>query len=328
MGTPVFILSGGDPVKRPDLFDLIRHGKQLGLRMGTIPAATRRSPRTWCAQLKDAGLDQMALSLDFPRAELHDAFRGVPGAFAKTMEAVEWAHRHELPLQINTTVCGRSAPYLEEMAELVEGLGIVFWEVFFLVPMGRGEALGGLTAGAVRGALRDPLPRAEAARPSSSRSPRRRTTGATSRSARPRQPRPPPVRRLPQLLQRSEGPGPHRRPRAARRQRRQRLRVRVAHRRDLPERLPADLASATCATQPLADIYRDSPLFRDAARPRRAARPLRPLRVPRHLRRLALARLRAHRQLSGHRPVVRLPATTRRQRSLGRVAAPTPAGLS
>ena len=145
MGTPVFILSGGDPVKRPDLCRLIRRGKQLGLRMGTIPAATAALTEDLVQQLKDVGLDQMALSLDFPRAELHDAFRGVPGAFAKTMAAVEWAHRCDLPLQINTTVCGRSAPFLAEMADLVERLGIVFWEVFFLVPVGRGAALGGLT---------------------------------------------------------------------------------------------------------------------------------------------------------------------------------------
>jgi radical SAM protein len=145
MGTPVFILSGGDPVKRPDLCQLIRHGKQVGLRMGTIPAATDALTEDLVRQLKDAGLDQMALSLDFPRADLHDAFRGVPGAFAKTMAAIEWAHRCALPLQINTTLCGRSAPFLAEMAELVGRLGIVFWEVFFLVPVGRGTDLGGLT---------------------------------------------------------------------------------------------------------------------------------------------------------------------------------------
>ncbi len=145
MGTPVFILSGGDPVKRPDLLTLVRHGKRVGLRMGTIPAATDRLTEDLVRGLKDAGLDQMALSLDFPTAAQHDGFRGVPGAFAKTMAAVEWAHRWELPLQINTTLCGRSVPFLEEMTALVARLGIVFWEVFFLVPVGRGVALGGLT---------------------------------------------------------------------------------------------------------------------------------------------------------------------------------------
>ena len=145
LGTPIVVLSGGDPLKRPDLYDLIRFGAGLGLRMATIPAATTLLTEEVIARLKDAGLSQMALSLDFPRADLHDAFRGVPGAFDRTLRAVDWAHRHDLPLQINTTLCGQSAPYLGEMASLVRRLGIVFWEVFFLVPMGRGAALGGLT---------------------------------------------------------------------------------------------------------------------------------------------------------------------------------------
>jgi radical SAM protein with 4Fe4S-binding SPASM domain len=88
----------------------------------------------------------MALSLDYPREALHDSFRGVPGSFAKTMAAVGWAHESHLPLQINTTVCAETAPHLEEMAALVEDLGVVFWEVFFLVPVGRGSVMSGLSA--------------------------------------------------------------------------------------------------------------------------------------------------------------------------------------
>jgi radical SAM protein len=146
LGTPIFVLSGGDPVKRQDLYHLIRHGTDLGLRMATIPAATDLLTEDVVRRLKEAGLSQMAQSLDFPRAELHDNFRGVPGAFAKTMQAIEWGHKYKLPMQINTTICGQSAPYLEEMVVLIQRLGIVFWEVFFLVPMGRGADLGGLTA--------------------------------------------------------------------------------------------------------------------------------------------------------------------------------------
>jgi radical SAM protein len=146
LGTPIFILSGGDPLKRPDLYHLIRYGKDLGMRMATIPAATDLLTEDVVRELKAAGLSQMAQSLDYPRADLHDKFRGVSGAFAKTLQAVEWAHKYELPVQINTTICGQSAPYIEEMVELVQRLGIVFWEVFFLVPMGRGVDLGGLSA--------------------------------------------------------------------------------------------------------------------------------------------------------------------------------------
>jgi radical SAM protein len=146
LGTPIFILSGGDPLKRADLFTLIRAGADHGMRMATIPAATDLLTEDVVVRLKEAGLSQMALSLDFPRADLHDAFRGVPGAFDRTMQAIAWAHRHRLPIQVNTTLCGESAPYLEEMVALVNRLGIVFWEVFFLVPMGRGATLRGLGA--------------------------------------------------------------------------------------------------------------------------------------------------------------------------------------
>lgn len=144
MGTPLVVLSGGDPVNRPDLFDLVRHAKGLGLRVATIPAATESLTPELVQGLKAAGLDQMALSLDYPRAELHDDFRGVPGAFRKTLEAAGWARAAGLPLQINTTVAAETAPYLAEMAALVEELGVVFWEVFFLVPVGRGTVLTGL----------------------------------------------------------------------------------------------------------------------------------------------------------------------------------------
>jgi MoaA/NifB/PqqE/SkfB family radical SAM enzyme len=128
MGTPIFIISGGDPLQRDDLYRLIRTGADLGLRMATIPAATNRLTEDVVRRLKEAGLRQMALSLDFPTAEQHDSFRGVPGAYRKTMQAVGWAHRHGLPLQINTTLCAESAPYLPAMVDLVKRLGVVFWK--------------------------------------------------------------------------------------------------------------------------------------------------------------------------------------------------------
>jgi AdoMet-dependent heme synthase len=146
LGTPIFILSGGDPLKRQDLYHLIRYGADRGLRMATIPAATAALTEEVVRRLKEAGLSQMAVSIDYPTAELHDRFRGVPGAFARSMLAMEWAHAHGLPLQVNTTICADSLPHLQPMFDLVRSLGVVFWEVFFLVPMGRGSTLGGLTA--------------------------------------------------------------------------------------------------------------------------------------------------------------------------------------
>lgn len=146
MGTPIIVLSGGDPTNRPDLTDLIRHAKGKGLRTATIPAATDTLTEDTVLRLRDAGLDQMALSLEFPDAARHDAFRGVPGAFDKTIQAAEWARKAGLALQINTTMCGDTARDLPAMARLVDSLGAVFWEVFFLIPMGRGVDLAPLSA--------------------------------------------------------------------------------------------------------------------------------------------------------------------------------------
>jgi len=141
MGTPICVLSGGDPAKRKDLCELVRHGSDLGMRMATIPAATPLLTRALVQGLKDAGLHQMALSLDGPNPEIHDSFRGVPGAFDITLEGSRYAREIGLPLQINTTFSAYNFEQFDAMAELVRQLEVVFWEVFFLVPMGRGSQL-------------------------------------------------------------------------------------------------------------------------------------------------------------------------------------------
>lgn len=146
MGTPIAILTGGDPLQRDDLEDLIRHGHRRGLKMGTIPAETPRLTRERVVALRDAGLDQMALSLDGSRAERHDGLRGVDGCFDIALRAAGWAHEANLPLQINTVVCAETFDDLPAIADLVERLGIVFWEVFLLVETGRGAQLRNCTA--------------------------------------------------------------------------------------------------------------------------------------------------------------------------------------
>lgn len=262
MGTPVFILSGGDPVKRPDLCTLIRRGKELGLRIGTIPAATDLLTEDLVKQLKATGLDQMALSLDFPRADLHDAFRGVTGAFDKTMAAVEWAHRCGLPLQINTTVCGQSVPVFPEMVALVERLGVVFWEVFFLVPVGRGEGLGGLTAEQCE-ALFEILYSVQKRAPfvlKVTEAPHYRRYVA-QREAQGAALQHPGRTALPQLLQRSEGPG-HTVGLAPRGVNAGNGFAFVSHTGDVFPSGFLPVCAGNVREQRLADIYRDSPLFR------------------------------------------------------------------
>jgi radical SAM protein len=269
MGTPVFILSGGDPLKRPDLLDLVREGKRLGLRMGTIPAATPALTAALVRQLKEAGLDQMALSLDYPRPELHDRFRGVDGAFERTLAAAGWAHECSLPLQINTTLWAESAAYLAEMAELVARLEAVFWEVFFLVPVGRGEMLDGIEARRCEdlfGALYEVQKRARFVLKVTEAPHYRRYVAQREAQKRPA----PPVQdsgspdgkvTMPEILRRSEGPG-HTIGLAPHGVNSGKGFVFVSH---LGEVYPSGflpVSAGNARAQSLAEIYRKSPLMR------------------------------------------------------------------
>ncbi len=146
MGTRILVFSGGDPLSRADLPELIRYAKAQGLRTGTIPAASSRLTREAVAGLREAGLDQLALSLDASTEAAHDAFRNVPGTFARTLAAAAWARLEHLPLQINTVLSAVNRDDVEGLIALVQRLGVVFWEVFFLVPVGRGSQVLSLTA--------------------------------------------------------------------------------------------------------------------------------------------------------------------------------------
>ena len=146
MGTPILIFTGGDPLKKKRLDDLIRYAKSLGLKTGAIPAVTPLLTETRIRELKEAGLDQIAFSLDAPNAADHDAFRKTPGVFAKTLESVKIAKACGLSPQINSLVNVHNSRQLDEFIALVESLPIVFWEVFFLVPTGRGADLNLLSA--------------------------------------------------------------------------------------------------------------------------------------------------------------------------------------
>jgi AdoMet-dependent heme synthase len=141
MGTPLIVFTGGDPLQRDDLEQLIRHACDRGLHPATIPASTERLTRERVFSLKNSGCAQMALSLDGPDASRHDDFRKVPGSFERVMEGCRWAHEAGIPLQINSVFGAWNADTFHEMAALVESLDIVFWEVFFLVPTGRGALL-------------------------------------------------------------------------------------------------------------------------------------------------------------------------------------------
>ncbi|MDQ2844334.1 MAG: TIGR04053 family radical SAM/SPASM domain-containing protein [Acidobacteriota bacterium] len=139
MKVPVFVLTGGDPIKRPDLFELIAHAREVGVRVSLTPSATPLLTKEIIFRLKEAGLARLAVSMDGASAATHDAFRGMVGSFARTLEAVRWANEAGLPVQINTTFSRRNIGEIDAIVELIESLSITLWSVFFLVPTGRGK---------------------------------------------------------------------------------------------------------------------------------------------------------------------------------------------
>jgi AdoMet-dependent heme synthase len=143
---PIFVLTGGDPFQRPDLFDLVRQGTRLGLPVAVSPSGTSTLTAGRLAELREAGARAISLSLDGPAAEVHDRFRGVPGVFGWTLEAWQAARELGLKVQINTTVTGHNLADLADIAGLVHRLGAVSWSAFLLVPTGRGALLPALTA--------------------------------------------------------------------------------------------------------------------------------------------------------------------------------------
>lgn len=133
----VLVLTGGDPMLRPDLECLVGHAVGRGLRVAITPSATGRVSAARLRGLRTAGAEQVAVSVDGPDVATHDAIRGVRGSFARTMEILRLARDAGFPLQVNTTVTRGGAGGLDRMADLVSSTGAAMWSVFFLVPTGR-----------------------------------------------------------------------------------------------------------------------------------------------------------------------------------------------
>jgi radical SAM protein len=139
LGVPLLVITGGDPMMRPDLFDFIRYGSERHLRVSLAPSATALVTPESLTRAKQAGVARISLSLDGSTAEVHDAFRRTPGSFRRTLNALESARAAGVSLQINTTVSRYNLDDLENMVEKVASFNPVLWDLFFLVPTGRGN---------------------------------------------------------------------------------------------------------------------------------------------------------------------------------------------
>ena len=135
---PMVVLTGGDPLKRADLFELIRHAVACGLQLALTPSATPLATREAFERVREAGVRRLGISLDGADAKTHDAFRGWDGSFDRTLRMLDAARQLDMAVQVNTTICRRNIEQVDAIAELLAAQGIAMWAAFFLVPVGRG----------------------------------------------------------------------------------------------------------------------------------------------------------------------------------------------
>ena len=142
---PHLILTGGDPLERNGLFELIDQARALEISVSITPAATPKLTREMLARLKEHGVEGLGLSLDGSTAQKHDSIRGVPGTFDRTLEALRWAGDLEMPIQVNTLVSAETAEDVPAVFNLLKGFAVTRWSLFFLISVGRGKVLQPLT---------------------------------------------------------------------------------------------------------------------------------------------------------------------------------------
>lgn len=143
---PILVLTGGDCLLRPDIFELVDYASSLGIPVAMSPSVTPMLTEQAIAEMVDRGVKAVSLSLDGATAATHDGVRGIPGHFDQTIPAIRALVKAGLKVQINTTVMRANVDELAQIAQIVAENGAHIWEVFFLVHVGRGEATGAISA--------------------------------------------------------------------------------------------------------------------------------------------------------------------------------------
>ncbi len=138
---PALLLTGGDPLMRPDVFDLIKHAVGQGIYTAVAASVTPLLGKDRLERMKELGVEVVSVSLDGATAAVHDKIRDIPGTWQATLDAIRAASSCGLRLQVNTTVMKSNLRELADIFHLIRERGAIAWEVFFLVRTGRGSAL-------------------------------------------------------------------------------------------------------------------------------------------------------------------------------------------
>lgn len=140
VSSPLLILSGGEPLLRPDIFELIEYGSKKGLKMG-LGSNGYLIDDSVAKKLKDAGIATVSISLDSNIPAQHDEFRGVTGAWEKAVNACKVLRNNGVLVQVNTTLTHDNYNQIDDIMTLAESIGVENFHLFFLVPTGRGVKL-------------------------------------------------------------------------------------------------------------------------------------------------------------------------------------------
>ena len=139
-GKPILILTGGEPLLRDDIYEIIRYGTGKGLRVVLATNGTLVTPDI-AHRLKDVGIQRISISIDGSNAKTHDDFRGEPGSFDAALMGIEHIKNAGIGFQINTTITQRNLEQIPEILELAVRLGAEALHIFLLVPTGRGKEI-------------------------------------------------------------------------------------------------------------------------------------------------------------------------------------------
>ncbi|MEF8823476.1 MAG: heme b synthase [Desulfohalobiaceae bacterium] len=140
VGSPILIFSGGEPLLRADIFQLVERARANGLRCAMAPNGTLLNAEN-VPRMAESGIERVSISIDAADAQSHNAFRGVEGAFEASMRGIEHLKRAGIPFQINTTVTRNNFRIFGEIHDLARDLGAVAWHIFLLVPTGRASEM-------------------------------------------------------------------------------------------------------------------------------------------------------------------------------------------
>lgn len=132
-----FVITGGDPLKRADIFELIEYACRRGLEPALTPSATPLLTHAAIRKMKDAGVARIGLGLDGSTAAVHDRYRGIPGSFDLTLDCIRYAVGVGIPVQVSTTITRHNSKDVDAMIRMLDKLGIDVWSVYFLVPTAR-----------------------------------------------------------------------------------------------------------------------------------------------------------------------------------------------